>query len=293
MPKYNIKIENKIINTESQLRIATINIMLDEFLLPERIQHLTQEIETLNPDILCLQEVNTNTSTDIVKLIAEKLNYQSTFTSKPATNKHTTVNAILTKTPNTKFKNINLKLQTETHKYPDTIHATLTHNNTETHIITTHLPWGTFNGPVRYKQAIAVNKLAETITKNNPEAIIVLAGDLNAKETETTIQYLKGQHYLNDQTGTLWTDAWEIKGTENNWTTTDPKTKLGRHTAANVNIEHPTLVPTRRIDYILIYGWVYGKKGTPLNYIRWADTPNSEGYTPSDHYGICTDIYIP
>lgn len=292
MPKYNIKIENQIISTNNQLRIATINIMHDEFIQPERTQQLIQEIQTLNPDILCLQEVNLNASTNIIQTIAEQAGYTSHHTSTPAKSKTVTANAILTKNPDTTYKNINLKNPTPEHKYPHSIHATLTHNNHEIHILTTHLPWGTFNGPARLKQTIELNKKALVIAAANPDATIILAGDLNAKETETTIQYLKGQQYT-ETAGTYWTDAWEVKGTETNWTTTDPKTKLGRHTAANVNIEHPTLVPTRRIDYILVYGWVYGKKGTPLNYIRWADTPNSEGYTPSDHYGICTDIYLP
>lgn len=170
--------------------------------------------------------------------------------------------------------------------------AYINYNNQNVHIINAHFSWGGNNSWVRLRQAELINEYVQKLLETSPEDVFLLVGDLNTLNESSTLRYLKGlQEGTYTHSGAYWVDAWDIHGTTENEITSNPDTYWGASTAATKNLMIPSLIPKRRIDYILSYGWCYGKQGYPLNFSRFAD----ENTIPeiSDHYGIWSDIYIP
>lgn len=156
-----------------------------------------------------------------------------------------------------------------------------------------HLPWGGTNEPSRLAFALRASQLAHDIKENDPQALVYLNGDLNTEPDSDTLRYLQGKHIYNGQS-TYWADAWSMF----NDPTVDGHTSRNEgleaiETAHGVGITYPHLMPKRRIDYILGYGWIYGRVGTPVNIERFGFGTTSNGRSLSDHYGLYSDLWIP
>jgi len=157
------------------------------------------------------------------------------------------------------------------------------------YILSAHFAWGPDNLLRRTLQAEFVNQQAELFTRSE-SAIVVFGGDLNADEDTRPIRFLSGSEVSLDQkTSTFWTDSWKAAGTKNNWVTTSHSTNSrGRNTAFHANVFYPGLIPDRRIDYLMSYGWNYGKIGSPVSFGYLVD-PALE---ISDHNGIYADFLL-
>ena len=83
---------------------------------------------------------------------------------------------------------------------------------------------------------------------------------------------------------TLWIDAFIHKGDKEEWVTTGPELPLALETALAMGIPNPEELTSRRGDYIMVKGWVYGKLGSPLNCYRM----DTRAF--SDHYGLYSDL---
>ena len=160
-------------------------------------------------------------------------------------------------------------------------------------LFTAHLSWGSDAEGRRLQQAYELTLAAEEIRLEDPALPILLAGDLNSDEDSRTSRYLRGQELDHRGGSTYWTDAYTVCGTPEVWATSDQgNNSHGVVTASNKGIVMPELLPQRRIDYILSYGWSYGKIGCALAYGRFGDPLTPDGRELSDHYGIWADVLV-
>ena len=296
MHKTNIIIEENIITVEEQLRVASINLMHNPVKFEERIELFKKNIEELQPDILCLQEVQTNAKSSIIDFLKEELGYTYAHVGTDVQDKYSEArfaNAILTNIENVDFKNMPLGISGTGHQYASAVIANFKKNNKDVHVMSVHLAWGGENEHLRLHQANIIAREADRLTARGEHPIVVIGGDFNCEPDSETMRYLYGKEVGTVHKGTYWVDAWKLHGNTSNSVTNDPQMPLGKLTARRVGIPFPSLIPKRRIDYILVHGWAHGRQGSPLNFKRWADAEDYKTLTVSDHYGVASDIYIP
>lgn len=296
MPKQDLIIHDTFISSNSLLRVASINLMHNSIHLEERMEMLIEELLDLSPDVLCLQEVLTNGEYDYLDHIASSLGFTNMHMGeeyKDRISDNRSGVAILTRFPGTVFRDINLNVEGATSPTISAIKATFLFNNNEVNVYTAHLCWGGHNTWVRQEQIEVLAMEAELDTMANPDSVTILCGDLNEEEDAHPIQYLYGKAIGENDKGTFWVDAWKMFGNEDNRITSSMGNKLAIWTATRRVPVITEMVPDRRIDYMLVHGWVYGRTGSPMSFMRWADEPNENGLTTSDHYGVLSDIYLP
>lgn len=295
MSKTQHQLEDSIVSVDEQLRVASLNFMHNQVKFEERISLFKKEIIKIQPDVLCLQEIQTNAKTSIIDYLQQELGYEYGFVGSAVKDKYSENmfgNAILSNVKGTSFNNMPLGVSGSGIQFPSAVDAYFEFNGHEVHAFSVHLAWGGENEHLRLHQANMIAREAERLkSKNN--ALVVLGGDFNCEPDSETLRYLYGKEVGNLHKGTYWVDAWKLHGNQDNSITNDPQMPLGQLTARRVGIPYSSLIPKRRIDYILVHGWVHGRTGTPLNFIRWADAENYKTLTISDHYGVCSDIYIP
>ena len=139
-------------------------------------------------------------------------------------------------------------------------------------LFNSHLAWGSFAEQKRLDSAIQLNHLAEQHHKSYPEHLIISGGDFNALPESSTLRYLKGLEAhppwtpsstaqtvedLMNKISTTWTSAWDVFPT---FPTARKAGGWAEETAKSVGISRPDLLPDRTIDYLMSYGWNFGKK---------------------------------
>jgi endonuclease/exonuclease/phosphatase family metal-dependent hydrolase len=296
--KQQIILSDAVIPANQTLRLGSLNLLNNFDQITQRVDALVEELKDKDLDVLCLQEVLTSEDLKVVETLQKELGFK---TSKQAPVAHRLDgrmqgNAILVKAE-TEFKILSSYVEGSKQKqvFQDSVAAQFTYNGQEINVLTAHFTWGGDQEWVRLRQAEQLNDYAEKLLQVNPKAIVLLAGDFNAIDTSDTMRYFYGQGVGSRTNGTLWVDAWKIHGTEHNYVTNDPEMHWGKQTSSSQSSHGiHSLTPKRRIDYILSFGWAYGKPGSPLNFHRFADNVDpATGLEISDHYGVYSDIYVP
>lgn len=296
MHKKLLNIENITVTEEEQLRVATINLMHNPVKFDERLELLKKDINNIQPDVLCLQELQTNAQVNMLELLMKELGFKYGHAGTDVQDKYSKArfaNAILTNIDDTVFTDIPLGVAGTGTQYASGATANFKMNGKNVHVFSVHLAWGGDNEHLRFHQANIIAREADRLAAKGVKPVIILAGDFNAEPDSATLQYFYGKQIGTLQKGTYWVDAWKLHGSEDNSVTNDPQMPLGQLTARRVGIPFSSLIPKRRIDYILTHGWTHGRQGSPLTFYRWADADNYKTLTVSDHYGLVSDIYIP
>jgi endonuclease/exonuclease/phosphatase family metal-dependent hydrolase len=156
-------------------------------------------------------------------------------------------------------------------------------------VLSVHLSWGAANEGLRLQQARAIEAIGAHAAID-PDAVVVIGGDFNALPDSATLRYLHGLDPDADGGSTQWVDAWDTAG-DGPGITSDPLNIHADATARNVGITRPDLLPARRIDFVLVRGYAYGRPGCPLEAHLVGDDATAS--TPSDHYGISTLLWAP
>jgi len=274
------------------LRIASFNLLNKALNMETRLQSLIEELKIINPDVLCLQEVIETKEYPVLEILSSELGFITNFSDRTSIDNFTGKSsgpAILSKTKEEHYSSLsqtNLNLASPR----PTLTSSFVYNGYKIYIMTTHLEWGSHASGRRTRQAERISQYARGIREIEPQAIILLAGDLNCVEESAAIRFLKGLEETKNGENTLWVDAWEASGNANNFVTSDPTLPLATTTANLFGLSDTSVTPKRRIDYIFSYEWCYGKAGYPLTFERFAD--NRE-IPISDHFGIYSDILLP
>lgn len=271
------------------LRIATLNLMNNPDDIEERCRVLVRELYDKNVDFLCLQEVIRAEDTpgfDIIGFLSNELNLEHVETAKLDSFNSLGVwsgNVTLSRHPIVKHP------APETHRGVCFTESVI--NGRPIFLFNVHLAWGSRSEPQRLKEAVKVSRLAQQRHEEScGEAVSVMLGDFNTVEESATLQFLYSHLPSLEGDTALWVDAWKALGSpEDSRVTNDPECYWVQQTAAGMNVLHPERMPERRIDYVLVHEWCYGRAGSPMAITRFGDTPP----TPSDHYGLCVDILFP
>lgn len=293
MSKQTIKLKSLTVLPEEMFRVGTLNLWSHPYRLTERLSKLSEELVALNFDIIAIQEINHAHKEEIVEAFTS-LGFTEYFVNEPTTLPDGTQygTAIFSKPFGVTYTPVAQFVEGSPALPVNAIHAAIPYNNTVIHLFNAHLSWGSANEWVRVRQAELIDTYVKELETHYPEDSFILVGDLNATQETSTLRYLKGlQESPASHRGTLWVDAWDLHGHEGNFITSDPDSVSGATTAAIVGLPKADLIIKRRIDYILSYGWCYGKQGYPLNFHRFTDTQQDPEI--SDHFGLWSDIYIP
>ena len=286
------------IPAEQLLRVTTLNVNHDPQEMERRTGMICDELSTLLPAVLCLQEVTfapDGTSHQLETIAAETgLSVVSARGQKQLEQGTTSGNAILSALPVLEAGAILLG----TPEFPinRAQYAVLQAPTGQTLIIVSaHLAWGGDKEGIRLAQMTSIDgrvrELMDRYKDHRPVAI--LAGDFNTAPGSDTNRYLNGQGSGADGGYTFWTEAFAVAGDAAEAATVAADNPWAQATARNVGIEYPEMLPDRRIDYVWTYGWAYGRAGCPVAMKRSFTDTTRYGYPASDHYGLTVDFWTP
>ena len=167
-------------------------------------------------------------------------------------------------------------------------------NNRLIFVCSVHLPWGAHNEVRRLEHSLYLDLQITEIMKSLPaDSIAILAGDFNTNTNSESLRFLQGESAYSNRS-TFWVDVWIEKG-EGPGFTFDPSVNNPNlnETAYRSGIVSPGLMPPRRLDFLLLKGWVFGRAGSPLSAGLLGDKPNSNNDFASDHFGVVGEIWNP
>ncbi len=274
------------------LRIATLNVLNNKDSFFERLEAALIEADNHNVDVFFLQEILTE-HLEESKTLCTQYGYEyiiSTLTQdNPNLSRKPNNNLIISKIP---YNQKDLIIFPDIEIAYDIPVMKIQYNGYSIYFLSAHLVWGGERGHLRLQQVRIVSEYAKKVKTVDPSAIIVFGGDFNAEPEDDTIRYLKGRHTVEGYENSFWVDVtfqteWE------HIPTTRPHDEWGTQTARGVGIINPLKVPERKIDYLFINGWVYGRPGTPLNSTLFGTSLTKSGKQISDHYGLITDLWVP
>ena len=173
------------------------------------------------------------------------------------------------------------------------VYAELEHPERMIYVATAHLSWGSLVEGERYRETVALNslmssKLSPESGKFPHEPIGIITGDFNALPDSPTLKYLRGKS-LEQGENTLWIDSWDCNESEGY--TSSLRNSNAHITARKSNLNPELTMPERRIDYILSYGYAYGRAGS-FNESKLFANHSENGVIPSDHYGVIAFLNV-
>lgn len=286
------------IPTEHLLRVTTLNINHAPDEVERRTGLACDELGSLLPAVLCLQEVRFETDGGSVQL--DTITAETGLAVVSARAQHDTRdgalsgNAILSFLP--VLESGSIALATPQAKVTRADYAVLQAATGQSLIVVAaHLAWGGDQEGTRLTQITAIDgrvrMLMARYKDRNPVAI--LAGDFNTVPGSDTNRYLNGQGAGANGGYTFWTEAFALVGSPEEASTVAAGNHWAQKTARSVGIEFPEMLPDRRIDYVWTYGWAYGKPGCPVAMQRSFTDTTRYGYPASDHFGLTVDLWTP
>ncbi|MET4144264.1 endonuclease/exonuclease/phosphatase family protein [Arthrobacter sp. UYCo732] len=286
------------IPAEHLLRVTTLNINHAPDEVERRTGLACDELGSLLPAVLCLQEVRFETDGGSVQL--DTIAAETGLPVVSARAQHATRdgalsgNAILSYLP--VLESGSIALATPEARVTRADYAVLQAATGQTLIVVSaHLAWGGDQEAARLTQMTSIDgrvrMLMARYKDQNPVAI--LAGDLNTAPGSDTNRYLNGHGAGSNGGYTFWTEAFATVGNPEEAATVAAGNRWAQSTARGVGIEFPEMLPDRRIDYVWTYGWAYGKPGCPVAMQRSFTDTTRYGYPASDHYGLTVDFWTP
>jgi endonuclease/exonuclease/phosphatase family metal-dependent hydrolase len=285
------------------IRIATMNVLNTIHDFEERMQEISNQLRDANIDVLSLQEcifAHQGKDSDALENMAEELGmkYVITDTLIHHPSKDLTYgNVTLVKKEHAILKHHSVTGLDSKEANPTLVDILETHINIKGAYVVTfnvHLKWGGENEADRVQQAAYMARRARQIESANPNSQIFITGDFNTEADSDTVRYLTGKHALPETKGTFWIDIWDmLKKTHEDGHTSRNDGTAAVETARNAGIMLPHLLPQRRIDYIMVHGWQYGKSTSPIFIERFGFGVTPTGRALSDHYGLIATVLTP
>lgn len=285
---------------EPNVTVVTWNLMhTDGETALARADEAIAHLRAAGPDVILLQEARVGPDVDIPAHIAAALGLHvaaradskdDNVHGAPSQNRSTV--AVLTRLPVVAGQSVPYPSKPESqYAYAELIAPSGRHLLAAS----AHLSWGGLNEATRLHQALDIDELLRSehdrLTGLGVPAVAVMGGDFNSEPGTDTYRYLTGQAVIGDRS-TLWLDVWPLAGSGDGATSVPDATHWGRSTAARVGIRRTDQLPIRRIDFILVLGWVYGRAGYPLR-AHLLGAHQLTGIHASDHWGVCTSLADP
>ena len=262
-------------------RVASINISNDPNGLSDRYSDLAHALKTLKTDFLLMQEV---TEPELLEKVLQVIGFRHVTLGASTGDRHKNDRLLIAS-----IEPHSLLQETRSFgNHRSGLYVTSKVGRHRLVLATSHFAWGSDAEGIRLRQAEEVNHNAMKLVNDgkDPADIIIFGGDLNSDEESKTVRYLHGFDLAEDGvSSTYWTDAFASgRGSAEDWATTDQGgNEIGKATAKRFGIDYPEFLPQRRIDYLLSYGWRYGKPGGAVAFGTFAKNV-------SDHHGIWADF---
>lgn len=275
------------------MRIVTWNLWWRFGPWENRQPLIVSELQKLDPDIVCLQEVWADDGVDQAVQLADALEFDLVRTTTAGGDPQSFGNAILSRFPLERAGQQALPAVGGGPGHRSVVAARAQVGERSQLVVNTHLEWRYTESALRQRQLSVIVEFikslraaagdpvsgagsADSRSEPDPDAVI-LAGDFNAVPESQEIRRLTGLEppYSSDL---IFTDAWAAVSDDAGytWTRDNPN-------SANA------LWPRRRLDYVFV-SWPRSKPwANPLS-ARLAGTEYDGVLAPSDHYAVVVEL---
>jgi len=261
-----------------ELTVLTINTWSRSGPWDQRYPLLRRQIEAIGPDVIGMQEVLSDGSTNLAAEIVEGLGYEVAFgRAKKMGMGIAFGNAILSRHPFVGEPTVVPLPNADTRDQRCLVGVEIDTPAGRLPFWCTHLAFRPHHGFVREAQVVAIANAMES-SRSGEGLAPILVGDLNARPEATEMRFLRGLHSLEGRSCYL-IDAFGEAGTGDGFTR-DP----ARNPFAARHHER-----ARRIDYVFV--------GPPDAHGRGVVTQATvaldevvDGVAGSDHFGVCATI---
>jgi len=244
------------------LTVVTLNLWHNQQDWPRRRALIVDELRSLQPDIVCLQEVlQLDTLRNQAYDLAETLGYQVAFSSTdPETSPKRYGNAILSRHP---VVEASWKFLDPRNDYRTVVHLRIDFRGRPLDVFDTHLHHTAEGAAIRTEQ---IQDLLAYVEARRGKGAVVLAGDFNAAPSVPELQPVKKR--FADVFATLHPGSDSL-------------------TTLNPAKGHAP----RRIDYVFVPR--EGKpRMIPMTSEIVFDVPGADGTWPSDHFGVVARLLV-
>lgn len=268
----------------SSIRILTWNVLHNDVDRAARSQTIAESIRNSAPDIVCLQEA----WPDLPAVLASETGMRHVVSKAYSNGMLVSLLSKLPQDPNAVVESIDLPGWDHAGNRRAAVSATfISPSSRRWRVTSTHLAWGSDAEGVRLEQLEYLDEMSEAAQRRSPQAVHVLCGDLNALPEGRAMRFMSGFDIGREGRGTQWVDAWATAGDGGDGATSDPQLERAQISARSVGIQRLDLLPRRRIDFVLVRGYAYGRPGCPLT------CSVLSGADASDHHGIVADLWDP
>ena len=277
------------------LRVATLNIWNKSGPWVKRAALIREQLASLSPDIVGLQEVLQMESGGQIQDQVTELSgdYEWCFgmghIMKGSWAKVGSTlrfgNALLSRYPILRHEAIPLPGDDISDQKRSVLHAVVDAPFGHVHVFVTHLNWKLDEGHVRELQ---VQAIADLVADRCADVDFppLLMGDMNAVPESDEIRFLKGYTRLGRDRSVHFADAWDYV----------PGSDPGRTFDARVNgFSASYEEPPRRIDYVFVRPPFVHGRGRPVEVglAFHAPAASDPELHCSDHFGVYADLHLP
>ena len=261
---------------ETRLRVLTWNIWWRFGPWEHRQPAIAATLARLDADVIAIQEVWSDETTNLAAELAAELGYHHVFASGKDMKGFGFGNALLSRWPIARYESTMLHGQKETGEGRLALFAEVDGPRGPLPVFSTHLNWRYDHSHIRQRQ---VADLARFVDRMRPWTFPpIVCGDFNADPASEEIRMLTGLTACPVE-GLVFHDAWlwaSGGGPGYTWDNANP------YVVAEFE-------PDRRIDYILV-GWPEARGAGHVVDCRIAGNEPVGGVWPSDHHAVLAEL---
>lgn len=261
---------------DTRLRVLSWNIWWRFGPWETRRAAISATLATIDADIIALQEVWGDETTNYAAALAAESGFHHIFAPSREINGFKIGNALMSRWPILQTDSTLLYSNQKTHEAPVAVFAEIDGPQGRLPLFCTHLNWRFQHSHARQRQ---VADLAGFVDRHCIETYPpILCGDFNATPMSEEIRMLTGLTAVPVE-DLVFFDAWDCAGGGGAGYTWD-----------NANpYAHDEFEPNRRIDYILV-GKPQDRGAGQVMECRVTGDQAVDGVWPSDHYAVLGDL---
>ena len=265
------------------IRVVTYNIFLNQARWEKRRDLIVKELDILDADVICLQEVvlPRNSAQEIANRLKGKYNVLVYSKHNSLEAEDTVALAILSKQMPKEVSHLTLGSKEQR----IALRATFRFGLKEVDVINTHLFWYPYNLMRTFIQRDQVKRIIQWSSSSRPT---IICGDMNAVPKSRPIIEFSKRGFVSSYKN--------ANGSEPKWTCANPVPSPERSTKDNLLLALYNLLRFHRFgvwrgvyDYIFINKYLKPKKAGVFGK---EPAENDSTLYPSDHLGVYADISI-
>jgi endonuclease/exonuclease/phosphatase family metal-dependent hydrolase len=274
------------------VRVVTLNLWCEPEERRERHRVAGRLFATLGVDVALVQEVPSGSFRDTLDVLASTSGLEVASVS-PETGGNR--NAVLTRLPFEESPSLRYTVP----ESPWDVFAATTllrmQSGRRLLAVSTHLSWG---GLLEHRRLLQASALDAAVSRllDDSRAPALMGGDMNTTPGSSTIRHLTGLEPFEGRTA-QWVDAFAAAGLGSGVSSTG-RNRWARRTAETHGFLDASGLPDRRIDYLLVRGYVHGRPFAPLRCFSVDPellpslVPDAQ-FPPSDHDPVVADLWDP